>query len=50
MCPQAVGLFFAAPKHQKLAEMKFQIVSHKTWSDRLGGILGEDLRVILYSK
>ena len=40
----------AGPKSQKLAEMKFQIFSHKTWSDKLGEIWGEDLRVILYSK
>ena len=42
--------FVAVPKPKKLAEMKFQIFSHKTWSDKLGGILGEDLWVILYSK
>ena len=35
---------------QKLGEMKFYNFSHKTWSDKLGGILGEDLRVILYNK
>ena len=40
----------AAPKPQKLAEMKFQNLSHTTWSDKLGGILGEDLWVVLYSK
>ena len=37
-------------KPQKLAEMKLQIFSHKTWSEKLGGILGEELWVVLYSK
>ena len=39
--------FIAAPNPQKLAEMKLHIFSHKTWSDKLGGISGEDLWVIL---
>ena len=40
-----------APKPQKLAENNFFIISsHNTWSDKLGGILGEDLSAILHSK
>ena len=40
----------AAPKTQKLAEMKLKKFRHKTWNDKLGGIWGEDLWVIQHSK
>ena len=49
-CTIALLANIAAPKPQKLVEIFFQNFSHKTWNDKSGGLLGEDLWVILHSK